>query len=268
MSPPPARAAIALILALASTVFAIDIATLKPQGYLSDFASVVDPQSKSDIESFCARVEKATGVQMAFVTLDSLDGESLEDFTNDLYRRWGVGQKGKDEGLMLLLIVRDRRSRLEIGRGLEEHIPDGMAGLLLRDMRPFLQQNRYGDAMMTAAQSLADRIAQRKGVQIPNREPLRRRPPPQSTSDEIPWPLIIGGIFLIFWIVSMIGRRGGGRRGGGGGLLPGIILGNMLGRGAHGGYSSGGFGGYDSGGGGFGGFGGGDSGGGGASGSW
>jgi uncharacterized protein len=239
---------------------------LKPQGYVSDFAAVVDPQSKSELEAFCARVEKATGAQIAFVTLSTLEGEALEDFTNDLYRSWGVGQKGKDEGLMLLLVVRERRSRLEVGRGLEEFIPDGLAGSILRDMSPLLKQNQYGGALQIGAHALADRIAQAKGVQIPDQMPMRRRPPPQSTGD-LPWPVIIGGMLLLFWVMSSGGRRGGGR-GGGGGLLPGIILGNMMGRGFGGGHrGGGGFGGYDSGGG-FGGFGGGDSGGGGASGSW
>jgi uncharacterized protein len=254
------------LFALALTALAIDIATLKPQGYVSDFAGVVDAQSKAELESFSARVEKATGVQMAFVTLDTLAGESLEDFTNDLYRRWGVGRKGKDEGLLLLLVVNDRRTRLEVGRGLEEHIPDGMAGMLLGEMRAFLRQDQYGAALSTAAHSLATRIAQRKGVQIPETEPMRKRPPPQPVTETIPIPLILGGIILLFWIMGMGGGRRGGR-GGGGGFLTGIILGNMMSRSSYGGYSGGGFGGYDSGGG-FGGFGGGDSGGGGASGDW
>jgi uncharacterized protein len=257
--------AAALLLLFASSLLAIDIATLKPQGYVSDFASVIDGQSKADLEAFSANVEKATGVQMAFVTLDTLAGESLEDFTNDLYRRWGVGQKGKDEGLLLLLVVRERRSRLEIGRGLEEFIPDGMAGSLLRDMRPYLQQAQYGHAFVIAARSLAQRISQAKSVQIPQEAPLRRRPPPRPARNEIPWPVLLGGLLFLFWMMSAGGRRRGG---GGGGFIPGIILGNMMGRSSYGGYSRGGFGGYDSGGGGFGGFGGGDSGGGGASGNW
>jgi len=257
--------AAALLLLFASSLLAIDIATLKPQGYVSDFASVVDAQSKADLEAFCTSVERTTGVQMAFVTLDTLAGEALEDFTNDLYRRWGVGQKGKDEGLMLLLVVRERRSRLEIGRGLEEFIPDGMAGSLLSDMRPALRQGQYGEGLLVAARALARRISQAKGVQIPEEAPLRRRPPPRPARNEIPWPIILGGLVFLFWMMSVGGRRGGG---GGGGFLPGIILGNMMGRSSYGGYSGGGFGGYDSGGGGFGGFGGGDSGGGGASSNW
>ena len=209
--------------------FAIDIATLKPQGYVSDFAIRCRRRSpKRSWKPSVPRVEKATGVQMAFVTLRSLEGEPLEDFTNDLYRSWGVGQKGKDEGLLLLLVVRDRRSRLEIGRGLEEHIPDGMAGCCFARCGRSCSRTQYGEALSTAAHSLATRIAQAKGVQIPDTAPLRRRPPPQATGVDIPWPLILGGIFLLFWIMGMGGRRGG--RGGGGGFLPGIILGNMMGR--------------------------------------
>ncbi len=88
---------------------------------------------------------------MAFVTIDSLDGEPVEDFANNLYRAWGIGKKGKDEGLLLLLAVKDRRSRLEIGRGLEGPITDGTSGSVLRQMAPSLRAGDYGDAMLTAA---------------------------------------------------------------------------------------------------------------------
>jgi uncharacterized protein len=256
------------VLALAPAARPIDIGTLKPEGYVSDFARVVDAQSRQDIEAYCARVEKLTGVQMAFVTIPTLGIEPIEDFANDLYRRWGIGQKGKDEGLLLLLAVRDRRSRLEVGLGLEPHITDGATGSLLRRMRPDLQQNRYGDALFTAAIDLGRRISQAKGVQIPEETSVRRRPPPPpSPAAELPWPLLLGGMFLLFWIMSMGSRR---RRYyyGNRGFLPGMILGSMLGgRSSWGGRGGGGFGGYDSGDS-FGGFGGGDSGGGGASSNW
>jgi uncharacterized protein len=256
--------------------WAVDLSALKPEGYLSDFARVVDPASKTAIENYCAQVEKATGAQIALVTIDTLDGEPVEDAANDLYRRWGIGKKGADEGVLFLLVIRERRSRLEVGRGLEPIITDADAGAVLREMKPALREGRYGDAMLMAAQSIGEQIAQAKNVTIPNAAvppPVRRQPPSHV---DIPWPLIVMGIFLLFWVIGRSG--GGGRRGGygggyrGGGFLPGLILGNVLGGGrSWGGYSgssSGGFGGYDSGGGGFGGFGGGDSGGGGASGSW
>jgi uncharacterized protein len=252
-------------LLLAVALSAVDISSLEPQGYVSDFAGVVDAAAKQDLEQYCHRVEDATGAQMAFVTLTTLEGEPVEDFANDLFRRWGIGKKGKDEGVLLLLVIADRRSRLEVGRGLEPVITDGTAGALLRDMRPALQQNQYGAALGTAAHALGERIAASKGVRIPEQYTPKQRVREQPA--EFPLGAVLG-ILFVFFLLSMIGR-GRGRRGGGGGggFLPGLILGSMMNRPRYGGYGGGGFGGYDSGGG-FGGFGGGDSGGGGASSNW
>src|SRR5690348_15354228 len=104
--------------------WAVDLSALKPQGYLSDFAQVVDPASKAAIEAYCTQVEKSTGVQMALVTIDTLNGEPVEDAANDLFHRWGIGKKTTDEGVLFMLVIRDRRSRLEVGRGLEPIITD------------------------------------------------------------------------------------------------------------------------------------------------
>jgi uncharacterized protein len=253
--------ALAMILAPA---FAVDWKALKPQGYVSDFAGVVDAQSKAELEAYGARVEQQTGAQMALVTIQSLENEPIEDVANTIYRAWGVGQKGKNEGILLLLSVGDRRDRLEVGYGLEPLLPDGFDGDVLRAMRPALRQGQYGEALRAAAATIGSRIAQAKGVSLDTTLRRRIRQPRVS----IPWPLILGGIFLLLYVLR------GGIGGGGGGFLPGLILGNMMGRGGRWeGGSGGGFGGYDSGGGGdsgggFGGFGGGDSGGGGASSDW
>src|SRR5579872_1689131 len=255
--------ACAALLAFASLALAVDWKALKPQGYVSDFAGVVDPQSKVALENYCAVVQKATGAQMALVTLRTLEGEPIEDVANTIFRAWGVGQKGENNGIMLLLVVGDRRSRLEVGYGLEPILPDGFAGSILREMRPALRVQRYGDAVMAAAQSIGSTIAKAKNVSLDAQLPRRVAP---ARRDSIPWlPLLIGA-FVVFSLLRAGSR--GGRGGGGGGFWSGLILGNLLsGMGGRGGYggggSSGGFGGYDSGGG-FGGFGGGDSGGGGA----
>ncbi len=259
------RSCAALALCLASA-WGVDWKALQPQGYVSDFAGVVDSRSREALERYCRTVETKTGAQMALVTLQSTQGEPVEDVANTIFRAWTVGQKGENNGIMLLLVTGDRRSRLEVGYGLEPLIPDGFAGSVLREMRPALRQARYGEAMMAAAQVIGERIAEAKQVSLDAPLPRRVRSRP---SDSIPWPLAIGGIFLLFWLLGM-GRRGGGggSRGGGGGLLPGLLMGSMLGRGGWGSSrGGGGFGGFDSGGG-FGGFGGGDSGGGGASSDW
>ena len=252
--------------------FAVDWKALKPQGYVSDFANVVDPESKAAIENYAAAVKQATGAELAFVTVQSVEGEPIEDVANDLFHSWGIGRKGEDDGALLLLATNDHKSRLEVGGGLGGAVPDGMAGLLLDDMRPALRQNQYGPALLMAAQRLGSTIAQSKGVNIP--APAMRAPVQRGVPDSIPWPAILFGIFILL----LLFRRGGGTRpggwgGGGGGFWTGLLLSQLLnsGRGySGGGRDGGGFGGYDSGGsgGGFGGFGGGDSGGGGASSGW
>jgi len=242
---------------------AVDWKALQPQGYVSDFAGVVDQASRTRLESYCAAVERATGAQMALVTIPSLEDEPSEDVANTIFRAWGVGQKSKNEGILLLLAINDRRSRLEVGYGLEPILPDGLAGRILREMRPAMRQKDYGDALMPAAETIGNAIAQAKHVAIGQSLPRRVH---ASPADSIPWPMLIGGVFLLLWLLRAGAPRGYGGFGGGG-FLPGLILGNMMGRGTWGSRSSGGFGGFDSGDG-FGGFGGGDSGGGGASSDW
>jgi uncharacterized protein len=254
-----------IVLAMCGSAgWAVDWKELKPQGYVSDFAGIINPDSKSRLEAYCGAVEKATGAQIALVTIKTLEGEPVEDVANTIFRAWGVGQKGKNEGILLLLAIDDHRSRLEVGYGLEPILPDGFSGSILRQMRPALRQGDYGDALAAAAQTIGDTIAHAKNTTIPATLPRRNQP---HTSDDIPWPVILGGILLLVWLTRSGGSRGYGG-GGGGGFLTGMILGNVLGRSTWGGRGSGGFGGSDSGDGGFGGFGGGDSGGGGASSDW
>jgi len=258
--------AAAAALWIASAAFALDTSKLKPSGYVNDFAHLLDPAGRERLEAYCALLERATGVQMAIVTVDSLEGEPIEDAANRLYREWGIGKKGKDEGLLILIAAKDHKDRAEVGYGLEPVITDGDAGAILRGIRPILRQGNYSGALLAAAQEFGDQIAQSKGVQIAD-QPGRAAPRPAAKQVSIPWPVMLFGFFFLMWI---IGRLGGGS-GGGGGFLTGMILGNMMGRGfrggSYGGWGGGGFGG-DSGGGGFGGFGGGDSGGGGASSGW
>jgi uncharacterized protein len=255
-----------LVLLLGLGAFAAQAAdwkALQPEGYVSDYARVIDPAAKAQLEAYCAAVERATGAQLALVTVPTLEGEPIEDAANAIFRNWGVGARGSNQGVMLLLAVEERRSRLEVGYGLEAALPDARAGDILREMSPALRDARYGEAMMAGAQTIGEIVAGAKRVSIPAG---LTRTVYRTTSNSIPWPLVLGGIFLLLWLLRASGPRGYGGWSGGG-LLPGLLMGNMMARSTWGGRGSGGFGGYDSGDG-FGGFGGGDSGGGGASGDW
>jgi len=249
------------LLLLAASARAYDFTTYKPEGHVSDFSRVVDAQSKAALESWCTRVKDATGAEIALVTIPTLHDEPIEDVANLLFRHWGIGQKSENNGILLLLVTQERRSRLEVGYGLEPILPDGFSGSLLREMRPALREYHYGDALIAAARTIGTKIAEAKGVQVGDAPRPRR----QRASENFPWQIVIPILATLFFIY--VSGGGGGRRGGFGGVLP--IPFPMSGRRRDGGWGSshGGFGGYD-GGGGFGGFGGGDSGGGGASSDW
>ena len=259
--------ALCVLLYCVAAASAVDFASLQPQGYVSDFAGVIDAPTRATLEQYCTRVEALTGAQIAVITINTLAGEPLEDVANAIFNKWGIGKKGKDEGLLLLLVTQDRRMRMEVGYGLEPVIPDGFAGSVLRVMAPSLRQARYGAAVAEALNVIGTRIAEAKGVSID--APLPRRPAPRQTASPMPM-ILFGGVALMWFLASIGGGRRRGYRGSGGDFLTGMILGNLLGRGLGSGRGGGGFGGFSSGGGfgGFGGFGGGSSGGGGASGSW
>jgi uncharacterized protein len=240
------------------------IKDIRPTGYVTDLAGVIDPSTKIRLENLCAELEQKTGAQMAIVTVHSLDGETVDQYAVDLYKQLGVGSKKENRGVLLLLSPDERKYRIEVGYGLEPVINDARAGDAGRAMVPLLRQGDYNNAVFTAAWQLANYIAADRGVTLSAAPPAR----PVDTDggdDSAPVsPVSAFGVFLlIVLIINLAGRRifgTGGRHGGSWWIHP-----------IGGGWSGGGFGGSSggwSGGGGFGGFGGGSSGGGGASGSW
>jgi uncharacterized protein len=245
---------------------------IQPEGYVTDLAQVIDPATRQKIELLATEVQQKTGAQIAVVTVNSLEGQTKEDYAADLYKHLGIGAKGKDNGVLILIAPKDRQYRIEVGYGLEPVINDARAGDIGRDMLPDLRKGDYSAAALTGATGVAQFIAADAGVQltgIPQRKP---RPPTHEAPWWLPFALFFG-FFLLIRALSRAGRSGRGPHSGGGSTgsaLPWFLLGNAMGRsgswgGGFGG-SSGGWGG--GGGGGFGGFGGGMSGGGGAGGSW
>jgi uncharacterized protein len=245
-------------------------------GHVNDFSNVIDPATKQQMETILLNFEQRTGAQIAVVTIPSLNGVPIEDYANGLYRAWGIGAKtgeNKDKGLLLLIATQDRRSRLEVGYGLEGDMPDGLSGELLRRMRPYFQQQQWSQGLMTGVQTILATLAKAWNVSLDGID-QRFAYDPRATRDQGHFPillLIVLGVFLIMFIAAIINRRGGGGPGGGRRsnslwwLAPLIF---NQGGGGMGGGAWGGGGDSGGGGGGWGGFGGGSSGGGGASDSW
>ena len=104
-----------LLLFTASFCAAEDVKKIHPTGYVSDLAGVITPEARTRLEALCAEVERKTGAQMAIVTVQSLDGEGVENYAVDLFKQLGVGSKKDNRGVLLLVAPHERKYRIEVG---------------------------------------------------------------------------------------------------------------------------------------------------------
>lgn len=240
-----------------------------PTGFVNDFANVLSPKVKNTMENLSRELKQKTGAEVVVVTVKSLNGMDYTDYAIRLFEEWGIGEKGKDNGILILNAVNDRKIRIEVGYGLEGILPDGLAGEI-RDkyIIPSLKQDDFDSGLSLGLAAVASIIAADAKIKLTGNYSALTQNRNQRGRNRGGG----GGIFkimMLFFVISSLlgrGRRGKGGGRGRGGLLGGLLLMSMLG-GGHRGYNSGGFGG-GFGGGGFGGFGGGMGGGGGAGGSY
>ena len=130
--------------------------SLTPTADVNDFAHLLSPAENESLEARCRELRAKTGAQLTVVTLQSLRGGEIEDFANKLFARWKVGQRGKDNGLLLLVAMDERQSRLEVGYGLEPIIPDVLAGRILdHKLRPKFRQQQYAAGLADAIDEIS-----------------------------------------------------------------------------------------------------------------
>lgn len=136
-----------------------------PGGRVSDYAGLLAPAARARLEARLAEREGATGVQMAIAIFAGLEGESLEDFSIRLAQRWRIGRKGLDDGAILLVFVRERKTRLEVGYGLETRLPDSVAAAILREtLAPHFRAQRYAAGLEAAVDAVYTRVAPGPGA--------------------------------------------------------------------------------------------------------
>jgi uncharacterized protein len=150
------RAALAaLVLSLAATSAAQDLPA--PTGRINDFASVLDEATEQELDALLDAVERETTAQVAVATVPSLQGLSVEEFALKLFKAWGVGQKGKDNGVLVLVAPNDRAIRIEVGYGLEGVLPDGLAGQIIRnEFTPPFRDGNYRLGILAGVRRIAE----------------------------------------------------------------------------------------------------------------
>lgn len=287
-----------ILIATLLTVISVPISTLAfdvptNDGFVTDTAGLLNPAEKQALEGELAAYRQSTSNEIAFVTVKSLNGDPIEDAALAIGRKWGIGQKGKDNGIVVLIASDDREARIEVGYGLEGVIPDIVAkGIIDTDLIPAFRQADYYGGMHAVLDSLQKHIG--------GEYTIDRYTTKDTGNGSISYFIFFG--FIVFqWLLAVMARSKswwlGGILGGVGGVVLAVLLGwwlsipflvaiglfldyvvskgyNKRGRSSWwagggwwgGGGGGGGFGGGSSGG--FGGFSGGSFGGGGASGRW
>ncbi len=126
-------------------LFPVTSLAQSPVGFVNDFADIIDDTSEYFIESAISELEENTSVEIAVVTVTNLpQDETVESYINKLFNEWGVGKKGEDNGIMILLSLEERVIRIEVGYGLEGILPDGKLGRILDDNLVALEEENYG----------------------------------------------------------------------------------------------------------------------------
>jgi uncharacterized protein len=233
---------------------------------VNDFAHVIDPASVQAMDTMIRALQQASGDVVVVATVETFAPYAdIREYAVKMFENHGrgIGQKGKDNGVLVVLAVKDRQVRVEVGYDLEQFVTDGFAGQVSREtMIPEFRNGNYGAGLQGGLGRIVGRIAQGRNVTLQGVRVPRERQAPATGSGGA----LITAIFIVFIVLNAIARsrrrRGSGHWSGwNSGVGP---FGGPFG-GGFGGFGGGGFGG---GGGGFGGFGGGRSGGGGGGGGW
>jgi len=161
------RALIAIFLGLGlslSAARAEKVKDLQAQGYVNDSAGVLNAQTAQQITGICTEIDQRTEAQIAVVTIKTLEGLEASDFANQLFKKWGVGHKGNNRGILVLVATTDHKYWIEVGYGLEPILPDGKTGGFGRGMVPSLKAGDYDGALLHLTAQIAEVIAEDRGI--------------------------------------------------------------------------------------------------------
>ena len=211
--------------------------------YLNDYANIINETQLNNLISIGKELEDKTGAQAVVVIVDSTNNIPIEEFAINLFRTWGIGQKTKDNGLLVLLAIKDRTWRVEVGRGLEGAVPDALSNRIMESIaKPNFIQGNYSKGIVNSYSALCDYIAKEYNVTLDKSLKI-----PVANTISTTNLKIYGGILLSLVLLDLLFNRGRISY-----ILFQILILNSIfrGNGPRGGSSNGGFGGGSSSGGG------------------
>ena len=213
---------LALVLFFAAFIFLSNVYSEdvpKPAGWVNDFAGVISSDYRDKITIIIQELEEKTSAEIAVVTVNSIAPYDEKSYARLLFDNWKPGKKGKDNGVLILLAVKERRWRIETGYGVERILPDGLCGEIGRNyMVPSLKAGKYGEGLYYGVVKVASVISKNAGVDMASTNSVKIDRRPEKSSEEsmvflylfapiffffwnLPWPFIIGLPFTLLFVL-------------------------------------------------------------------
>ena len=199
------------------------IATLEPTGRVNDFANVIDNASRAKLEDTCREIDEKTHAQIMIVTVNSLDGADIYDYSLGLFKQWGIGTKPANRGVLILLAIQDHRYRITVGSGFDSILKEGNVASFGLEAVPFLKRSDYGTAALLMTARVARVIANDAGVALsPFLPPALQTPeeraaynalqtqpaePTTNSNAGLIFFIVFGALVLAAYLVIQYGKR-------------------------------------------------------------
>ena len=262
------KKSIILFVAMFVMVPLFSLAVPKLENPVTDLAGIISAEQEATLNTYLHQMSAGSPIQMAVLTVPSLEGEVLERYSMQVVDEWALGDVDTDMGALLLVALDEREIRIEVGYGLEGFLTDAESGSIIRNIiAPYFQSENYGTGILAGIQTMSEIVLTESGLEV------QEQIVTVSTNAENSGESLLGAflpfiIFIVIMVANITSRSSGGRRrcSGAADTVADIALISLLfgsgrnPRGGGGGFGGGGFGGFSGGGGGFGG--------GGASGGW
>lgn len=202
----------------------------KPIGHVNDFANVINDEQQQKLETKLSEFTKNSSNEISIVTIKSLDGDTIEDFAVQLFKNWGIGKKERDNGVLILAAIDDKKMRIEVGYGLEGALTDAQSFWIINQiMKPAFRFENYYQGFDNAVDKI---IGATRGEYIPNDQPLAQNNKINNNIKTLSHNLEYIFYIIIFgamWLASILGRSKSWWLGGIIGAVAGVIIGFFVG---------------------------------------
>lgn len=196
------------VMVLLCTIFSKSYAIVSKTSefYVNDSANVLNNDAENYIVNMNRQLEEKTGAQIVVVTVNNLENKSIEDYATELFRNYGIGNKEKNNGILFLISIEDRKTRIEVGYGLEGKITDGKAGRILDNyVISYFKENNWNDGIINGFNAILKEVLEEYGINIENAN-LPEDFSDRENEDSLIW-VSAGIVYGICIIVRLFFRR-------------------------------------------------------------